>query len=199
MQPQIGHEAGPWPHTGAVLAGGASRRLGRPKHALKLPGGRTMLEAVAGALGEVCAQVVVVGDVETGLRRVIDLRPDQGPLGGIEALLASGLDSQYLVCPCDVPLVTGPLLQRLTEAADSGATAFQIEGEDSLRPLPARISADLLETVGAMLDERQRAVGRLLGAVEIDVVTLAPAEAAQLANVNTLQEFEAVSRVWARL
>ncbi len=198
MQPPIGHETGPWPHTGAVLAGGASRRLGRPKHELKLPGGRTMLEAVAGALGEVCAQVVVVGDVETGLRRVIDLRPHQGPLGGIEALLASGLDSQYLVCPCDVPLVTGALLRRLTGPSKAGATVLRIEGEEAIQLLPARISADLLETVGALLDERRRAVGRLLRSVETEVVTLAPAEVAQLANVNTLQEFEAVSRAWAR-
>ena len=141
MQPATRPEAGPWPHTGVVLAGGASRRMGRPKHELKLPDGRTMLEVVTEALREVCARVVVTGDMEIGLQRVADLRPDQGPLGGIEAILASGLDAQYLVCPCDMPLVTGTLLQRLTGPADGGATVFQIEGEDSVRPLPARISS----------------------------------------------------------
>jgi molybdopterin-guanine dinucleotide biosynthesis protein A len=197
MQPPTGHEPGPWPHTGAVLAGGASRRMGRPKHDLILPDGTTMLEAVAGALGAVCPRVVVAGDVETGFRRVADLRPDQGPLGGIEAILASGLDSQYLVCPCDMPLVTGPLLRRLTGASEASATVFRIEGEDSIRPLPARISSDLLETVRALLKEQQRAVRRFMSSIEAEEITLAPAEAAQLANVNTLQEYEALRRAWA--
>jgi len=174
MQPAKKLEAGPWPHTGVVLAGGASRRMGRPKHELKLPDGRTMLEVVAGVLREVCARVVVTGDIEIGLQRVADLRPDQGPLGGIEAILASGLDTQYLVCPCDTPLVTGLLLQRLTGPADGGATVFQIEGEDSVRPLPARISGDLLETVAALLDEQKRSVRGLVGSIGTTVITLAP-------------------------
>jgi molybdopterin-guanine dinucleotide biosynthesis protein A len=129
---------------------------------------------------------------------VADLRPDQGPLGGIEAILASGIDTQYLVCPCDVPAVTGPLLQRLTGPAVFGATVFQIEGEASIRPLPARLSSDLLETVAALLDAQQRAVHRLMGSIETEVVTLAPAEGEQLANVNTPQEYEAITRAWPR-
>jgi molybdopterin-guanine dinucleotide biosynthesis protein A len=197
MQPANKLETGPWPHTGVVLAGGASRRMGRPKHELKLPDGRTMLEVVVGVLREVCARVVVTGDIETDFQRVADLRPDQGPLGGIEAILASGLDTQYLVCPCDVPLVTGPLLQRLTGPADGGATVFQTEGEDSFRPLPARISGDLLETVAALLDEQKRAVRRLLGSIGTTVITLGPGESRLLANVNTLQEYEAITRAWA--
>jgi molybdopterin-guanine dinucleotide biosynthesis protein A len=198
MQPAKKLEAGPWPHTGVVLAGGASRRMGRPKHELKLPDGRTMLEVVAGVLREVCARVVVTGDIETDFQCVADLRPDQGPLGGIEAILASGLDTQYLVCPCDMPLVTGPLLQRLTGPADSGATVFQTDGEDSVRPLPARISGDLLESVAALLDAQQRAVHRLMSSTATEVITLAPGESRLLANVNTLQEYEAITRAWAR-
>ena len=47
MQPASRPDAEPWPHTGAVLAGGAGRRMGRSKHDLVLPDGRTMLEVVA--------------------------------------------------------------------------------------------------------------------------------------------------------
>jgi molybdopterin-guanine dinucleotide biosynthesis protein A len=198
MQPANGVETGPWPHTGVVLAAGASRRMGRPKHELKLPDGRTMLEVVAGVLRDVCTRVVVAGEVETGMQCVADLRPDQGPLGGIEAILASGLDTQYLVCPCDMPLVSGRLLQRLTGPAETGATAFQIEGEDSIRPLPARLSSVLLQTVTGLLDEQKRAVRHFLGVVGTTVITLVPDESGLLANVNTHQEYEAISRAWPR-
>ena len=104
-----------WPHTGAVLAGGAGRRMGRRKDSLALPDGRTMLAVVHSVLREVCQRVVVVGDAETDLPRIEDLRPGQGPLGGIEALLATGDDTQYLVGPCDLPLITPSVLRRLTE------------------------------------------------------------------------------------
>jgi molybdopterin-guanine dinucleotide biosynthesis protein A len=181
-----------------VLAGGASRRMGEDKHELKLPDGRTMLEVATDVLGEVCARVVVVGDFETSVQRVTDLRPDQGPLGGIEAILASGLDTQYLVCPCDMPLVTPALLQRLTGPSQAGATVFRVDGEDAPRPLPVRIAASLADTVATMLDAQQRAVHRLIGAVGTDVVTLGAAESGALVNVNTVEEYDAVTRAWPR-
>ena len=178
----------PWPHTGAVLAGGKSRRMGRSKDALPLADGRTMLETVAATLAEVCRLVVVVGDADTKLQQVADLRAGQGPLGGIEALLASGIDTDYLVCPCDVPLVTSSLLGRLTVRTRAAATVFGVEQE--LRPLPARISADALDAVRTLLDNDQRAVAQLLRSVETETVAIAPADAALLANVNCPEDYE---------
>jgi molybdopterin-guanine dinucleotide biosynthesis protein A len=183
-----------WPHAGVVLAGGAARRMGRSKHDLALPDGRTMIEAVVAALAAVCARVVVAGDADVGLPRVADLRADQGPLGGIEAVLASGLDSQYLVCPCDVPLITGALLRRLLAAPPARAAVFRVEGEQGIRPLPARLSADLSGKVTALLDENRRAVGDFVRSVEPVVVPLDRAEAALLVNVNTPAEYEALRK-----
>ena len=179
----------PWPHTGAVLVGGKSRRMGRPKDALRLADGRTMLETVAATLAEICRCVVVVGDADTQLVQIADQRPGQGPLGGIEALLASGIDTEYLVCPCDVPLVTSRLLRRLTVRTRAPATVFAVERE--LQPLPARICAAALEAVRTLLDGDQRAVARLLRSVETETVAIAPADAALLANVNRPEDYQA--------
>ncbi len=189
MQPPTGHEAAPWPHTGVVLAGGASRRMGRPKHDLRLPGGKTMLEAVAAALGAVCAQVVVAGDVETGLRRIADLRPGQGPLGGLEAILAGGLDTQYLVCPCDVPLVTPVLLARLTAPSERPATVYRVEGEPDFWPLPVRIAAEALDVARSRLDRGQRAVHDFVRALHPDIVAVSKEDAHLLANINTPEDY----------
>jgi molybdenum cofactor guanylyltransferase len=90
-----------------VLAGGAARRMGRPKamvHARGVPMAQLVADALA-AGG--CAPVVVIGDdgsgVEgLGLRVVPDLWPGQGPLGGIiTALRAVGGD--VIVAACDLP------------------------------------------------------------------------------------------------
>ena len=179
-----------WPHTGAVLAGGAGRRMGRRKDSLPLPGGRTMLAVVNSVMGEVCEAVVVVGDAETDLPRIKDLRPGQGPLGGIEALLASGDDTQYLVCPCDLPLVTPALLRRLTVPTDRVATVFQVEGEADFWPMPVRVSIKALDAVRAHLDGGRRAVHDLVRALNPEVIAVSREEAAALANVNTPDDYE---------
>ncbi|MCI0630301.1 MAG: molybdenum cofactor guanylyltransferase [Phycisphaerales bacterium] len=118
-----------WPHTGAVLVGGGSSRMGRPKQDIVLSDGQTMLGRVVGTLAGVCEHVVLVGvnaaestnlaGLDRPVRSVGDLRPGLGPLGGIEALLASGLDAEYLVCPCDVPMINARLLLKLIEPAQS--------------------------------------------------------------------------------
>jgi molybdopterin-guanine dinucleotide biosynthesis protein A len=178
-----------WPHTGAVLAGGAGRRMGRRKDSLPLPDGRTMLAVVHSVMGEICERVVVVGGPGT----IEDLRPGHGPLGGIEALLAAGGDTEYLVCPCDLPLVTPSILRRLTGASSALATVFQVEGEPDFWPMPVRVCADVLATVRAHLDEGRRAVHELVRELDPEIITVKRAEAAVLTNVNTPDDYERLS------
>lgn len=185
-----------WPHTGAILAGGKSLRFGSPKHAVKLPNGLTMIEMVAAVMREVCERVVVVSSFEAlaDVTHIADLRDEQGPLGGIEALLGSGMDTQYLVCPCDLPFVTGELLRALTKPSSAVATILMLEGEDSLSPLPARISVDALDKARELLDSDCRAVHRLMEVIEVEEVA-APGEWSKLlVNVNTQEDYEQVVR-----
>lgn len=192
MRSPIKFDGGRWPHTGAVLAGGRSRRMGRPKHALPLPDGRPMIEAVANVMAQVCQQVVVVGstDALARLQHINDLRSGHGPLGGIEALLASGLDTQYLVCPCDLPLVTSDLLKALTVPSSAAATVLRIDGRSGTEPLPARISTEVLPVVRALLDAGQRAVSHLMQSIEIEAIEAPQTWSRYLTNINTPQEYE---------
>jgi molybdopterin-guanine dinucleotide biosynthesis protein A len=179
--------------------------MGRPKEALRLPDGRTMIGAVIEALGALCRRVVIAGGPRTpapddpSVAHINDLRPGQGPLGGIEALLASGLDDEYLVCPCDVPLVTADLLARLTaDTTTAAATVFHVEGETVVRPLPARIAADSLPVVRRLLDVGRRAVHDLMREVGAQQVAITSAEATPLAAADTPQDFDAIVRTLRR-
>jgi molybdopterin-guanine dinucleotide biosynthesis protein A len=182
--------------TGAILAGGRSSRMGRPKHALELPDGTMMIEHVAAALSYVCQHVVMIGQSDTlpELRHVPDLRPECGPLGGIEALLASGIDSQYLVCPCDVPFITADLLRLLAEPIDSPMTAFQIEGEARFDPLPARIGAAALPVARELLDSGRRAVHELARALHAQRIIIPRRLQPQLQNINTPSDLDEARR-----
>ena len=185
-----------WPHTGAILAGGASTRIGSPKHALSLPDGSTMIEAVATALGAVCERLVVVGEADAlpDLAHIVDLRSAQGPLGGIEALLASDIDTQYLVCPCDLPFATSELFSALLRPTQATATVLRLDGSEQIEPLPARISAEALDATKRLLDEGRRAVFQLMEAMNVEEIPAPNAWSKLLTNVNTPQEYAALAQ-----
>ena len=187
-----------WPHTGAILAGGKSSRFGSPKHALELPSGLTMIETVAVTMRVVSERIVVVSSFEAlaDVIHIPDIRSEQGPLAGIEALLASGIDTQYLVCPCDLPFVNGELLRALTKPSSAVATILSLEGDDgdkvdeSLSPLPMRISVDALNKVRELLDGECRALYRLLELLDVEEVAGPREWSKQLFNVNTQEDYQ---------
>jgi len=183
-----------WPHTGAILAGGKSSRIGTPKHNLKLPNGLTMIETVAVAMREVCQRIIVVSSfkVMDDVTHIADLRNDQGPLGGIEALLACGKDTQYLVCPCDLPFVKSELLRTLIKPSSTAATVLKLVGAESISPLPARISVDALGNVRELLDSDRCAVHQLMKVIDVEEVAVPGEWSKLLVNVNTQEDFEQV-------
>lgn len=93
---------------GAVLSGGASRRMGRDKAHLVVNGApmyRRVLDALGGPIGS--GSLVVVGGDEDLLadseRFVMDRWPGQGPLGGIvTALTGPGTNPLVAVLSCDL-------------------------------------------------------------------------------------------------
>ncbi|MHC4948993.1 MAG: molybdenum cofactor guanylyltransferase [Planctomycetota bacterium] len=186
--------ADPRQPTGAVLAGGSSRRMGTDKATLPL-GATTMLDRVVARLRPHAREVVIVGGPAVpGLRHLDDRRPGAGPLAGIEAALASGLDDAWLVCPCDLPFVTDALLAPLADADDAPATVLRVAGEDAPRPLPARLTTAALPVVRRRLDAGRRSVRGLVAALPARVVEVPAAAAAALANVNTPEDLAEAAR-----
>lgn len=171
--------------------------MGAPKHDLKLPDGRTMIEAVADAVEEVCDSTIILGPdgILPELPHVHDLREGQGPLGGIEALLESGRDKHYLIVPCDLPRITSTLLQRLVQPTAAKATVFQIADRQQCESLPMRLSCEALSDVKRLLDEGRRAVHHLLDSLSIDAVTLSAAEAGDLTNINAPEDLDALPKI----
>jgi molybdopterin-guanine dinucleotide biosynthesis protein A len=168
--------------------------MGQPKHLIVLRDGRTMIDHVIAALSAVCARIVVVGSHSPGHARgylhIRDLRPGLGPLGGIEALLNSNVESQYLICPCDVPLITADSLQVLLTPTSALATIVRLANRDEPESLPARISAAALPTVRTMLDCGERAVWALMRALPADIVQIPATWERHFRNVNTPQDVE---------
>lgn len=113
---------------GAVLAGGAGRRLGRGSKATVESGGRPLIGRPLAALGPVCERIAVVCKPGTdlppldGAERWDEPQYPQHPLIGIaHALERAG--EPVLVCAADMAWVTTDACRSLIDAAGSGGGA----------------------------------------------------------------------------
>jgi molybdenum cofactor guanylyltransferase len=132
---------------GAVLVGGASRRMGRDKATLLLRDGTVLgRRAVDALLGcdDIDAGVAVIGgdrDVAAALdaRWVADPSPPVGPVGGVVAALEDagrrGCDA-VVVLPCDLPLVTPTHIASLIAAAQPWPSSVVIASVDGRAAYP---------------------------------------------------------------
>jgi molybdopterin-guanine dinucleotide biosynthesis protein A len=139
----------------AILAGGLSRRMGRPKAFIELAG-RPIIERVIAVLRETFPEVFIVSAereafAPLGLRVVPDQHARAGPLGGAHAALAAAEREQVLIVGCDMPFLNAPLLRRIAERA-AGRDAAVPRGPDGLHPLHAVYGKRALAPIAAALD-----------------------------------------------
>lgn len=98
---------------GAVLAGGASRRMGMDKAEVEISG-TTLLERVASAIAEVTDRVVVLGADREGYESWPDQAPASGPLAGVATALNRMTEERTLVVAVDNAFVQAATLAHLT-------------------------------------------------------------------------------------
>jgi molybdopterin-guanine dinucleotide biosynthesis protein A len=172
---------------GAVLTGGASRRMGRDKAAVVVDG-RAMGGRVADALRAAgLAPVFAVGGAGVpGLELVADHpAAGRGPMGGVAAALRRGGSSGasiVVVLACDLPDATpegiGAVVAALGAAPDALVAVPVVGGR--WEPLHAAWRVAALD---GLVADAQPAVHRVIAALpHVEVAGLDPA---WLRNVNT--------------
>ena len=115
--------------TGAILAGGQSRRLGgRNKAALKI-GATTVLDRQLTRLRRVVDRIIIVANdaavfAWTGLPVIPDLTPGEGTLGALRTAIHAAQTDRTLVIACDMPFVSEALLAYLVEAGRTADIAI---------------------------------------------------------------------------
>jgi|UniRef100_A0A7V6DPP7 molybdopterin-guanine dinucleotide biosynthesis protein A len=154
--------------TGAILAGGSSRRFGQDKATLQL-GGKPLARWVAAALGPAVADLWLVTNhplqhLSLGLPLVTDLVPFQGPVGGLAAALFYARTPWVLLASADTPLLTPALATALAGAAGSlTRPALVCRTERGLEPFPGLYAVRLFNRVQDFLKEKRNFMGFLEG------------------------------------
>ena len=182
--------------TGAVLAGGQSRRMGIDKAFLEV-GGRWLiayaLDALAGA-----SQRLIVGGADARLEEaatvtdavhIPDRWPGEGPLGAVASVLKEAQYPIAVILPCDLPGL-GPddvadlvLAIRLGSPDDTPAAA--VFTDQRRHYLPVAIESQAAALAERLFESGRRAMASLLD--EADVVDV-PAPPSAVADIDSPED-----------
>ena len=147
--------------TGAILAGGYSRRLGQDKATLPLLG-KPLVRWVAEALAKVSAECWLITNhprdhLPLGLPLVTDLWPFQGPAGGLLTALFYARTPWVLAAAVDNPFLAPELVAELAaRAARTSRPAVVCQSPWGLEPFPGLYAVRLLPQLTAFLKSDRR-------------------------------------------
>lgn len=175
------------PRIGVLLAGGASRRMGRDKAELGWRG-RPLLQHMRRLLGELGLERIVISGDRPEVDGIADLHPGRGPLGGLASVAVGLPDAMLLVVPVDMPCLDAALLRALLDAEPAGPVHY------AERPLPMRLPLDAALR-GWFRDwlaqpDAPRAVHRLHAKLGSLALPVDPTALPRLANANTPADWE---------
>ena len=170
-----------------MLAGGDSRRMGRPKAWLEV-GDTYLLRYVASRLALAFTDVMVSFAEPEQLeqpvpyRVVFDRKLAAGPMAGIEAGLSAAREEVMFAVACDMPYVTVDLAQAAVAAARSCDAAIPRIGGRA-EPVCGAYRRVALPTIAAALNAGRFRAADI--AESLDVTWLEGLEAAQFQSLNT--------------
>lgn len=191
---------------GVVLAGGASRRMGRDKAAL-LIGGEPLLRRAVGRLRLALAEVIVVGapalaSLVPDTRIMADKWPGRGPLGALATALGATDASWVVMVACDMPFTQPALIREIARRALASREVDVVgpRGARGVEPLHAAYSRACLPLALERLAGDDASLRGLLAAVRVAEIGLAEARALDpqgrsAFNANTPEEWREALRL----
>lgn len=192
--------------TGAILAGGASRRIGRNKAFLALEG-KSLIVRVLERLAEVCAEVLIVANDRSlyaplGLPVMPDRFPGVGVLGGLHAGLQAASYDLMLAVGCDMPFLNPDLLRAFVAWAE-GYDVVALRHGEQVETLHAAYRRTCLQPMEEAIRSGQRRIISFFPRVRVryvapeDIFPLDP-DLRSFRNVNTPEEWAALQQESAR-
>ena len=175
-----------------VLAGGDSRRMGRPKAWLEV-GETTLLryvvERLAAAFSEVMVSFAEPEQLEEPVpyRIVFDRKRSTGPLAGLEAGLLAARNDVIFAVACDMPYVTQEVAQ-MAVAAARGCDAAIPRFDGRPEPVCGAYRRSALPFITSALNSGRLKTADI--ASDLDVTWLEGLDPAGFRSLNTPQDLE---------
>lgn len=189
------------PMPAAVLAGGASRRMGRPKASLPYGAG-TLLDFQVAKLSTIFDEVFVVAKdalpaAAQPVRVVLDRYSEHAAIYGLVRALEEAKDRVFVLA-VDLPALTPVLIQAIAaRGVDTKAAALIPRAGGKLQPLAAVWRTAVLATAKCRIGKESLSLHGLAEDVGAEVFdesswrSLDPSGTA-FENLNTLEQYEAM-------
>lgn len=177
--------------SGFVLAGGASKRMGRDKALLPYRG-TTLVEHVAQNVRDAAGSVTLIGHPARLAHLGLPVHPDEmpgcGPAAGIFTALHLSKTDWNLIVACDMPSVSSDVLRQLLAQAERAETnvVAAVGPDGETEPLCAAYHRRCLPVLEAAIREKRLRMRDLVE--ELGVLSI-PVSVSALANVNTPSEW----------
>ncbi len=181
------------PLAAVVLAGGASRRMGRDKAALPYQGG-TLIEHVVSAVGIRCAPVFVIAapgqplpalDAEVLRDEVREVGPLVATGRGLRAAADVGAPWTF-VCAVDMPYLDAALIDVLVDSARRVDADVVLPWDGRDHYLAGLYRTALVATVEKLVAAGERSMSALVNSVDTQRIVLA--DSTPLTNVNSASD-----------
>src|SRR6266705_1637708 len=175
-----------------VLAGGDSRRMGRPKPWVEV-GDTVLLRYVAARLAPAFSEVMVSFSEPEQMeqlvpyRVVFDRKSNAGPLAGLEAGLLAARNEVMFAVACDMPYVTQQIAELAVAAARSCDAAIP-RHDGMYEPVCGAYRKSALPAIVGALDAGNYTAHDVV--MDLDVTWLEGIDPAEFESLNTPADLE---------
>lgn len=184
--------------TGAILAGGMSRRMGANKALIKL-NDETIIERTIRLFKDIFDETIIIANeplLYEGLstRIYADIHEGAGSLGGIYTALFHSTGSHVFVAACDMPFLNKNAIQKVIENPEADAVVPFIQGR--FHPMHALYSKSCMMRIEALIKEKDLRLSSLIEKIHVKKLTEDDFPAidinASVENINTKEELERI-------
>jgi len=190
-----------------ILAGGKSLRLGHDK-ILESVGSTSLLEQVVSRIDPLVNEIIIVTAEERHfakleghpkLKKVSDILPGKGSLGGIYTGLVTSNSFYNLVIAADMPFLNRPLLQYIIEVSD-GFDFILPRINSFFEPLHAVYSKNCTEPIVSIINQGHKVIIELFDFVKVRYVEAGEIdrfdpEHLSFFNINTKEDLELARKI----
>lgn len=186
--------------TAAILAGGKSTRIKKPKCLISIDNER-IIELLIRKLKKLFEEVLIITNFpelyfKEGLTLIGDIYPFKGPMAGIHAAMKNS-SYDIFAFACDMPFIEEKLIFEMAEKhffhkPDITVCSFR----DKLYPLPGIYAKNLFSYLENLLSEDKLSMTKLIYAVRAQVMDVAnlDREGVSFININTQEDLEKLKK-----
>lgn len=177
----------------AILAGGKSSRMGQDK-ALLTYENTSFIQKLCDELAFFEEKYIARGsnpDCSQGeWKRVDDIYPDRGPIGGIHGVLSTCDSEAMFFVSCDMPLLQRDLVERFCELFDKDTDAvIAVSADGRTHPLCGVYRKSVVTLLERQILSGNNRLMNVLEQLQVVYIKLDERESLQLKNINTQEEY----------